>query len=129
MLEFIFLYPGQTMSPLNEQFCAIDNTCGVDVEILKNMVWIFIDLHGGLIIHCIVFFVLVLRKFLPITCDEFMTDLVHLDESIANCNDIFEYQTSEMGRCFTANGLYFQLSLGSRKKKLCIQLVMTIYSL
>lgn len=38
MLEYMFIYPAQTMSPQNEIFCAINNTCGVDVDIPKNFV-------------------------------------------------------------------------------------------
>lgn len=38
IIELMFAYPGLTMSAANEHFCVINETCGVDVEIMKNEV-------------------------------------------------------------------------------------------
>lgn len=44
------------------------------------------------------------NKFLVSNCNAFMMDLAYLDVSIDDCEQMFEFQRTEIGNCFTANG-------------------------
>lgn len=85
------------------EFCKINQTCGIDVQVLKDTV------RRQLLELCFVFTILTRSyfQFLPKTCDELIYDVSYLGVPIEDCNTIFNVQNTEMGRCFTANGLDF----------------------
>lgn len=60
----------------------INSTCGVDVDVIRNLL-------------------------LPTTCSDIIFNITYKGKYIGNCDDIFKLQHTEIGSCFTANGVYF----------------------
>lgn len=81
----------------------INSTCGVNIDVLKQLVR---EYFASLPPHQRVDHNSFLQ-IIPTDCTKIFSDIKFAGADIANCSDIFKVQTTEIGTCFTANGLYF----------------------
>lgn len=136
ILRYLFVTPTRPIPHSTGACSGINNTCGVDIEVLKklvrnnncasqemklgNEVWKRnqeikkirnCSQERSFLFHA--YYIIVREKsyvfqVMPRSCKEIISaiqfsDSVHYED----CEDLFKLQLTEIGHCFTANGVYF----------------------
>lgn len=79
---YLFQSPNVQIDEL-DQFCdTLNTTCGSHLETLQNLFFVY-------------------------SCKAFMFDLTYLGEKYDNCEDLFKFEKTEVGFCFSANSLHY----------------------
>lgn len=103
ILDLVFLTPNDKIQYEMESCHEINSTCGVDFDTLKRLVGIFGRLQSHLNFNCC----FVCPQLIPHDCSAIFSNIQFNDRKFNDCNEIFKLQNTEVGTCFTANGLYF----------------------
>lgn len=84
IMKYVFISPEYAPYMKMEECSGenIKNTCGVNVDVIRDLL-------------------------LPRNCSAIIFNINYKIEYIGNCDDIFKLQQTEIGSCFTANGVYF----------------------